>query len=98
MVNRSSFSRNSRSNRVAVGMLANLSCGVRGDAADDGGEHGFGGLPVRMGVKVQNDAMPEHRRSDTLDVLYAEVITAAHERVHAAAFDQRLRAAGRAAV
>ena len=61
-------------------------------------ENRLRGLPFRVGVEIQNDAMAQHRRRHRFDVFGGKMQPAFHQRQHAPAFDQRLRAARRAAV
>src|SRR5579883_2854094 len=98
MVRRSSFSRNSRSSRGADAIRYLRDGGLSRYALNDGGQDGFRRLPIGMSVEIQNDAMPQDAGRYRLHVFHSQVETAAHQRVNAPAFDQRLGAAGRAAV
>src|SRR6516225_8605729 len=98
MVSRSSFSRNSRSNSGADGIVVLRRRCLCGYTLDDGTEDGFRVLAVGVGVEVENDAVPQHRWSYVEDILHRQVEPAAHQGAYAAALDQALRAARRAAV
>src|SRR5579863_4879356 len=99
MVRRSSFSRNCRSSSGAAAIYQTL-CGggLFRYALDDAGQNRIRRLSVGVSVEIEDDAMAQNRRGDELNVVDAQVVAAAHESQHAAAFDQRLRAARRAAV
>src|ERR1039458_7814362 len=99
MVRRSSFSRNSRSNSGAAGM-GDLSLGYgipRADSLQNRLENGLRRLPVRMRVEVENDAVAQHTRRYVQNIFHRQMKASAHERMHAAALHQRLRAARRSA-
>ena len=51
-----------------------------------------------MRVEIQNDAVTQDRGSDCAHIFDAEMKRPSHQRQNAAAFDQRLRAARRAAI
>src|SRR5689334_3956797 len=59
-------------------------------ALDDFPEDRFGCLPVRMGVEIEDDPMPEHGWRDRLYVVGAEMQPAAHDSVNPATLDKRL--------
>src|SRR3954454_21689127 len=98
MVSLSSFSRKARSNSGADGIENLRDRSVRGYALDDGGKNRLRGLPVGVRVEVEDNAMPQHGWGDALHILNGEVIAATHESEDAAALDQGLGAARRAAV
>src|SRR6185369_4607233 len=92
MVRRSSFSRNSRSSNGADA-IRYLRGSLRADALENGLQNGFRRLPVRMGVEVQNNAVPQHGSRHVEDVFHGQVEPSAHQGMHAAALHQSLRAA-----
>ena len=61
-------------------------------------QDGFRRFALGVGVEIQNDAVPQHGGRHLLHVFHAQMEAAAHQREHAAAFHQRLRAARRTAV
>ena len=63
-----------------------------------GGQDRLRRLPVGMRVEIQNDAMAQNGGRDVLHIVDRKMKTPAHQRQHAAAFHQRLRAARRTAV
>ena len=69
-----------------------------GDILNDGVQDGVRRLAVGMGVEVEDDAVAQHGARHMLHVVDRKMIAAAHQRQHAPAFHQRLRAARRTAV
>src|SRR5216683_6826275 len=98
MVRRSSFSRNWRSSKGPEGMASLRRGSQRRRLANDGAQNRIGGLSFGMAIEVENDAVTKHGQGDSLDVLRAQVVAAAHERPHSPALHERLCAARRAAI
>ncbi len=61
-------------------------------------QHGVRRLPIRMRIEIQNDAVPQDRWRHRAHIFDAQMQPPAHKGQHAAALDQSLRSARRAAV
>jgi hypothetical protein len=57
-----------------------------------------GRLTIGVSVKIQDDAMPEHGKSDGADIVDAQVYAAMQQCEDPAALDQRLRPSRRASI
>src|SRR2546423_5997648 len=98
MVSRSSFSRNSRSSSGADAIPFLRRRCLGGYTLNRRVENGFGGLAVRMGVEIEDDAMPQHRGSHVQNVFHRQVKPPFDQGADPAALYQTLGAARRAAI
>src|SRR5215208_6090252 len=72
--------------------MARLFLRVQWDVGDQLVDHGLGRLALRLGVVVQNDAVPEHGLGQRLDVIDINFRTTIERRPRLGDGDQRLSA------